>query len=635
MLLREVVVAVTKQSPDISNCHPCNANELNQQDSIALEPVERLKKFFKQPERASLQVLTAAALVLPGLMLSPARAADEEVDFQYGHYQEGKRELFGNKSQFAPIEVDTLHGSARVKLADRIKFAFNYTQDTWGGATPITTAPEAFGGNSGYNGTGQPILSGATPIIKNSNNIPIDQQLHPGSIDINTNTFQRNDRIVHTLSQASPETRKQGDFKLGYDWDEAALDIGGGISLENDYESRFGNISGRWDFNQKLTSVNLGLSYTNSDTKAVIDHDASPYIYDVANVPGIGPGFYNDFHHNSRIAYEPKQYGGAINGYTIIGKREDWGVQLGLTQVLNKNALLEAGLGYIRSTGYMDNPYKLVTVAFIDPLLQDSLNCPAAAIGLQCANTEAILENRPEERNQWTGNFKYVQHIEALDAALNLGYRIFSDDWGITSHTFEADWVQPLGAGWTVTPNIRYYSQDAANFYTPYLVSKQGATPFVVDPVKGQVYSTGLDNQLYFDDLTGTISAPLDGDGNEIRNPNTGNVVLDANGNAVTDPNIAGSLSPVQTTFDRKQLPTHFSSDQRLSGYGALSGGVTISKQFAKGVALDLGFEYYTHQGALKIGGGGEGSYANFDYWMANAALKVNLESFSLRWRQW
>jgi hypothetical protein len=33
----------------------------------------------------------------------------------------------------------------------------------------------------------------------------------------------------------------------------------------------------------------------------------------------------------------------------------------------------------------------------------------------------------------------------------------------------------------------------------------------------------------------------------------------------------------------------------------------------------------------LKIGGGGEGAYANFDYWLANAALKVNLEALSLR----
>ena len=42
-----------------------------------------------------------------------------------------------------------------------------------------------------------------------------------------------------------------------------------------------------------------------------------------------------------------------------------------------------------------------------------------------------------------------------------------------------------------------------------------------------------------------------------------------------------------------------------------------------------MGFEYYTHQGSLKIGGGGEANYADFDYWTANAALRVDLAALS------
>jgi Protein of unknown function (DUF3570) len=75
------------------------------------------------------------------------------------------------------------------------------------------------------------------------------------------------------LSYASPETRKQGGFKLSYQWDRVALDIGGGISVENDYESRFGNVGGHFDFNQKQTTVNWGGSYTNSNTNATLDSD--------------------------------------------------------------------------------------------------------------------------------------------------------------------------------------------------------------------------------------------------------------------------------------------------------------------------------------------------------------------------
>lgn len=572
-------------------------------------------RYDGRKNKAGLSALTAAALTLPGLIDTPAFAADEETSFTYGHYQEGKRNLFGAQSAFSPIEVESLQGSTKFKLTDRVKFAFNYVQDTWGGATPIATAPLSIGGNGRFNGT-KSILSGATPYLK-GNNILFDKSLNPlinqGLDQAGNQVYTTNNRLVHTLSQASPETRKQGDFKLGYEWDEAALDVGGGISIEDDYESRFGNINTRWDFNQKQTTVNVGLSYTNSDTRATIDHDANTYI-------------------KKDDKFDPIKNFPELDGKTLItGKRQDWSVSLGLTQILNKNALVEAGLGYTRSTGYMENPYKAVTVAFVDPN-QDPFNnkCGTGNPDILCGDVAALLEQRPDIRNQWNGNLRLVQHIGAVDAAVHLGYRVFSDDWGITSHTFDADWAQPLGNGWKVTPRVRYYSQDAADFYTPFLVSKQGYESNVVDPVKGNVF-VDLNNPNspdFFIDSTGTIIPDFDVIGSD---PVTGNAVLDVNGKPLTQAQVDNiALANKTAEFDRSKLPANFSSDQRLSGYGTLSGGVTVSKQFAKGVGLDLGFEYYTHQGGLKIGGGGEGNYADFDYWTANATLKVDLAALSL-----
>jgi hypothetical protein len=479
----------------------------------------------------SLQALTAAALTLPGLMLPPAQAADDEFGVQYGHYEEGERQLFGVESEFRPIEVDSLQGSGNIKITDRVKFNFNYTQDTWSGATPIATAPLDLRGNRTIS---PDVVTGATPIINGE--LFFDSKLNPLRTDgFGALTGGTDRQLVHTLSSASPETRKQGSFKLGYEWDEAAADVGGGISLEDDYESSFVNLGGRLDFNQKMTTLSGGLSYTSSDTKARMDHDVLPYV---------DTGSYD-----SQIETTPE--GGKI----IHGDRKDWGAHLGLTQVLNKSALIETGIGYTYSHGYMENPYKVVEVAFIDPAQQ--FLAPADGY---FANVQALLEQRPNVRHQLTGNIRYVQHIDPLDAALHFDYRFYHDDWGINAHTFESDWAQPLGRGWTVTPRIRYYSQDSADFYTPYLVSQQA-------------YNVGQ--------------------------------------------------------FNRNLLPANFTSDHRLSGYGALSGGVTISKQFVKGVNLDLGFEYYTHQGGLKLGGGGEGDYADFDFWSVNGALKVNLEALA------
>ena len=508
-------------------------------------------------DKLSLQALTAAAVSLPGLLISQAHAAEgDEVDFQYSHYQEGKRNIitnnFGNVNNIKntnPIEVDSLHGHGNFSLTDRIKFAFNYTQDTWGGATPVSTAPAAFGGNLARdaedNVINGPIVGASPYIATGQGSLAFDRNLNAYALDTLTFTPVKDNRITHTISTASPETRKQGDFRLSYEWDEAAVSVGGGISVEDDYESRFGNIGGRLDLNNKRTTLNLDLSYTNSDTRAVLDHDATQYI------------------EKDRYYYNLVNINNNSQANTVNATRQDWGVHAGVTQVLNKNAIAGADFNYTRSTGYMANPYKLTQFFFVDPeqFLFGDFVAP---------ETFALLERRPEVRNQWSVGGRYVQYINPLDAALHFNYQFSADDWGIHAHAFEADWVQPLGSDWTVTPRIRYYSQDAADFYTPYVV---------------------LTERTEREDI-------------------------DVNG------------APQSVLTNR--LPGAFSSDHRLSGFGALSGGVTVTKKFAKGVALETGFEYYTHQGSLKIGGGGEGSYADFDFWVANAALKVDLNALSL-----
>jgi Protein of unknown function (DUF3570) len=554
----------------------------------------------------TLSTFTAASLVLPGLMQTSAKAADEdEVDFQYSHYQEGNRSIYGlvdhdNDFDTAditgklpqnlnPIEVDSLHGRARFSLTDRVKFAFNYLQDTWSGATPIGTAPQIANGNharykSVDSQTGQVVgtVTGASPFLYfgSVSTFFIDKNLGnyyasiEGGRDGGT-PGAKNNQLTHVLSYASPETRKQGDFKLSYQWDEAELTIGGGISVENDYESRFGNLGGRFDFNQKQTSVNWGVSYTNSDTSATLDHDGLGFFVTDAYDNGIC-----DFNTGELIPNTPESFrivpaahsGRLVNscGYdssfgafgrtsaNMQGNRQDWGGQLGLAQVLDKDSFLSLDLSYTRSTGYLANPYKVVYG-------YEFLSKPGEKFLQQIvyfSNLAGYLEVRPDERNLFNWHLGFDRFIEPLDAALHFNYHFAHDDWGINAHTFDADWVQLLGDGWTVTPRIRYYSQSAADFYT-----------------------TGM-FKIY-------------------------------------KPNEDGSNTVIQ------DFPKHYSSDQRLSGFGTMSGGVTLEKKFSNGVSLETGFEYYSHQGGLKLGEGGEGDFADFDYWVANAALKVKLDALN------
>jgi hypothetical protein len=493
------------------------------------------------PENTSLRALTAAALALPGLAQSPALAAEaDEATFQYGHYKEGERQLYGERSQYKPIEVDNLYGSGRVTLFDRWKLGFKYLQDTWSGATPIATAPLALGGNN-------PQISGASPLILGNGTLLYDRQFNPYRFDLQTGDYSRDKRLVHTLASASPETRKQGNFSLGYEWDEAALEVGGGVSEEPDYHSAFASLGGRWDLDQKRTSLSLGLSYTNSDVTAKLDSDTSTY-YD-----------YSAYLDQIDTVLTPN----GVPTRTLTGVRQDWATHFGLTQILTKDSLVEAGFGYTRSSGFQENPYKVVDMVFVDPNQTPmDLGIPGLP-SLLTPEVRAVLEQRPDLRNQWTWDARYVHYVQPLNAALHVGYRFYHDDWGINAHTFDADWRQPLGKGWTITPRVRYYSQDAADFYRPYFLFKQG------------------------------------------------------------EPRVAGS-----DRLDFGKLPvSHYSSDHRLSGYGALSGGITVSKAVGKAVTLEAGFEYYTHAGGLKLGGDGEGSFADFDYFQFNAAMRVDLSA--------
>jgi Protein of unknown function (DUF3570) len=523
--------------------------------------------------KSAVSLLTGAALLLPGLGYDAVFAAeDDSVDFQYSHYQEGKRDGInlvitppstGVAAKYAlpnkrdPIEVDSLHGSGRISLTDRIKFAFNYIQDTWAGATPYGSAPEQSNANGNkitsikYDENGKPILVGASPYASTLTYFDKNNKPYYALLDPTTGQSKAyKDKAVHVLGFASPETRKQGDFKLSYAWDDAALEAGGGISIERDYESRFVNLGGRLDFNQKQTTVNAGLSYTNSTINAFLDPNGSSG----ADLEAGKQFFYFRWsdQHNNLISFNPRT---ALS--TLSANREDWATHMDLSQVINKNAVLNMGMGYTRSTGFLENPYKTSWIFGVDPNLQPNFTPE----GYVYAKGLPFIEQRPDARNQWNWTARWSQYVDPLDAAMHLGYNFYHDDWGINAHTFDADWVQPVGWGWTVTPRIRYYSQEAADFYQPFFkVNADFSTP-------------GLVREKQY------------------------------------------------------ELPDNFSSDQRLSGYGALSGGITVEKQFAKGIGLEAGFEYYTHQGGLKLGGGGERAFADFDYWTANAALKVNLDA--------
>lgn len=107
---------------------------------------------------------------------------------------------------------------------------------------------------------------------------------------------------------------------------------------------------------------------------------------------------------------------------------------IGVTQVLGTHDIAQLNLTHSRGRGYFSDPYK-------------------------------YFDNRPRHKNQTAMLARWNHHFDATDGSSRLGYRYFSDSFGIRAHTLTAEYVQPLPGGWTLTPLARLYSQSAANFY--------------------------------------------------------------------------------------------------------------------------------------------------------------------------
>jgi hypothetical protein len=71
-----------------------------------------------------------------------------------------------------------------------------------------------------------------------------------------------------------------------------------------------------------------------------------------------------------------------------------------------------------------------------------------------------------------------------------------------------------------------------------------------------------------------------------------------------------------------------YSSDYRLAGFGALSGGIKLSKEIVKLNAVEslkfqTGIEYYEHQSGLQLGGNSIGNFADFNYYVVTASFNL------------
>ena len=231
-------------------------------------------------------------------------------------------------------------------------------------------------------------------------------------------------------------------FALNASWTQPlarlyTFSAGAGFSTEYDYTHLGANLALARDFNKRNTTLSAGVAWSQDDVDPVGGRPLPlSQMLDVGN------------NGNKRGGGESKDVLDLL---------------LGFTQVLNRTTVLRVNYSYSDSSGYLNDPYKMLSV--VDPLTGDTL--ARVPIG-QGPNGVYLFESRPDARTKQS-LYAEVKHSFG-DPVMYFSYRYMTDDWGIDSHTGEVRLRWPLGEGY-IEPQLRYYKQSAADFYRASLVS--------------------------------------------------------------------------------------------------------------------------------------------------------------------
>jgi hypothetical protein len=109
---------------------------------------------------------------------------------------------------------------------------------------------------------------------------------------------------------------------------------------------------------------------------------------------------------------------------------------LGVTQVLTPRSVIQSNLVLGAGEGYFTDPYK-------------------------------FSDRRPSSRQHTAWLTRHRLYLPRWQAALHSDYRYYRNSWSVHAHSLDLAWYQPFAGGWTVRPGLRYYSQSAADFFSP------------------------------------------------------------------------------------------------------------------------------------------------------------------------
>jgi hypothetical protein len=344
--------------------------------------------------------IAAATCSLLGVAPSPSVAADADptwdVESAFLYYGESDGRV---KDMSASV-----HGAR--DFGDERKLGFDLSVDSLTGASP--SGAIASGGAQTFTSP-----SGRATYSTPAGEIPLDNTFHDTRVALNGSWSQPFARLY-------------------------TLNAGFGFSSEFDYRHLGTNVGLTRDFNERNTTLSAAFAYGQDTIKPVGGLHVPLSVMADAMDRGEDEG----------------GTGGGSDTKNVLD------VLVGFTQVLGRHTLMRVNLSYSDSSGYLTDPYKILSV--VDSVTGE-LIARTPAPGVSGPTGVYLYESRPDTRRK-EGVYAEMRH-DFSGKVLQVGYRYSTDDWQVDSHTIESRLRLPFGDSNYLEPHVRYYQQTAASFY--------------------------------------------------------------------------------------------------------------------------------------------------------------------------
>ena len=209
-------------------------------------------------------------------------------------------------------------------------------------------------------------------------------------------------------------------------------------------------VSGASEYKEERDQYSLGFDYLRGKTTYSLSYTSSEendYDAETASF-GISQDLFGDL---TTVTM------GFSKGWDVVRNATDplfeeeierWSYRVGVSQILTKTLIANLALEVITDEGYLNNPYR--SFRYVDPT-NDQLFALQQEIYPHTRTSNAVAIN--------------AKYFLPYRAAVNGGYRYFTDTWGIRADTFEIGYTHPIGP-WTFEIGYRNYSQTHADFYS-------------------------------------------------------------------------------------------------------------------------------------------------------------------------